>query len=93
MQLARGYKKGDLTYLPVMMEIYPDRVVEVLDSLIGLVDEYSNMMPTDLQDGLPPKRSVEHHIELVLGQRHQLRHRIECCLRISHNLKFSWGSC
>lgn len=51
----------------MMVEIQPDRVVEVLDSLIGLLDEYLDVMPTDLPDGLPPKRLVEHHIKLVSG--------------------------
>lgn len=89
MQLARGCKKGDLTYLAVMVEVQPDRVVEVPDSLIGLLDEYSDVMSTKLPDGLPPKRLVEHYIELVSGQKHLLRCLLGCRLRNSQNSKFS----
>lgn len=54
-----------MTYLIVMMEIQLDRVVEVPTLLVGLLDEYLNVMPTDFLDVLPLKRLVEYHIELV----------------------------
>lgn len=37
------------------------------DSLVGLLDEYLDVMPIDLSNGLPPRRYLEHHIELLPG--------------------------
>lgn len=52
-----------------MVEIQLNDVIEVPDSLIRLLDEYLDVMPIELPDGLPPRRSVEHRIELVPGAR------------------------
>lgn len=50
-----------------MVDIQRDRVVEVPNSLVGLLDEYLDVMPIDLSNGLPPRRYLEHHIELLPG--------------------------
>lgn len=50
-----------------MVEVQPDRVIEVPDSMVELLDKFANVMPTNLLDGFPLVRLVEHHIELVLG--------------------------
>ena len=52
-----------------MVETSPDHVVVVLDVLSGLLEEYSDVMPSELPDGLPPKQAVEHRIELEPGAR------------------------
>ena len=69
MQVAKGCKKGALTYLAVMVEVQPDRVVAVPDSMVGLLSDYADVMPAELPDGLPPKRAIEHRIELEPGAR------------------------
>lgn len=61
-------KRGKLTYLVVMVEVQPYQVVvDVLDVILDLLDEFSDFMRAILPDGLPPMRLVEHCIELVLG--------------------------
>lgn len=52
MQLARRCKRGDSTYLTVMVEIKPDRVLEGPDSTVELLDESADVMPADLPDGV-----------------------------------------
>lgn len=62
MQLARRCTRGDLTFLTVMVVIESYHVLEVLDSMLELLDELADVMLANLPDGLPPKRSVEHRI-------------------------------
>lgn len=69
MQVAKGCKKGALTYLAVMVEVQPDRVVAIPDTMRGLLEQYADVMPKELPDGLPPKREIEHRIELEPGAR------------------------
>lgn len=37
----------------------------MLDSLVELLDEHIDVIPTNVSDGLPPKRLIEHRIEFV----------------------------
>ena len=69
MQVAKGCKKGALTYLSVMVEVQLDRVVAIPDTMRGLLEQYADVMPKELPDGLPPKREIEHRIELEPGAR------------------------
>ena len=69
MQVARGCKRGASTYLAVLREIQQDLVVEVPEEIVGLLEQFADVMPSELPDGLPPKRSIEHRIELVPGAR------------------------
>ena len=32
-----------------------------------LLEEYVDVIPNELPDGLPPNRDIQHHIELILG--------------------------
>lgn len=68
MQLARGHKKEDLTYLAVMMEIKPNRLLDMLDSLVELLDEHIDVIPTN----------VNTVLSLCPEKKYQLRYHTEC---------------
>lgn len=93
MQLAHGSKRGDLTYFVVMLEIQPYRVLEVLDSMVELLDEFADVMPLDLLDALPPKRLVENRIELVSGTKALGKAPYRMSLKELTKLKIQRGSC
>ncbi|GKD82302.1 hypothetical protein Tco_1349141 [Tanacetum coccineum] len=40
---------------------------EIPKAMIPLLEEFSNVFPDELPDGLPLLRSIQHHIDLELG--------------------------
>ena len=54
-----------MTYLATLIEMKQDKYVEVPDSMAGLLEEFADVMPSKLPKTLPPRRVVNHRIELV----------------------------
>lgn len=67
MQPKTGLKRGEVTFLVALVEIKPDVFQEVPDVVAKLLDEYADIMPPELPRKLPPRRAVDHKIELVPG--------------------------
>ena len=42
----------------------PDQVVEVPDKVAKVLGEFNDVMPSELPQHLPPRRAVDHKIEL-----------------------------
>lgn len=62
-------RKGECTYLAALIEIKPDVVVEVPDAVADILSEFCDVMPPELPKKLPPRRAVDHKIELEPGAR------------------------
>ena len=54
-----------MTYLATLIEMKQDKYVEVPDFVAGLLEEFADVMPSKLAKTLPPRRVVDHRIELV----------------------------
>ncbi|XP_043700305.1 uncharacterized protein LOC122651025 [Telopea speciosissima] len=68
MQLEKGVKKGEDTYLATLLEEKENSPTEVLPNLVEKVlEEFKDVMPTELPKRLPPRRKVAHAIELEPG--------------------------
>ena len=50
-----------------MIEVKQDKFIEVSDVVAGLLEEFIDVMPLELPKTLPPRRAVDHKIELVPG--------------------------
>lgn len=68
-QVQKGLKKGEATYLAALVEIKPDVQVEVPDEVAELLKEFADVMPPELPKSLPPRRATDHKIELVPGSK------------------------
>ncbi|GAV69881.1 gag-asp_proteas domain-containing protein [Cephalotus follicularis] len=69
MQLAKGLKKGQMTYLASLVEVKYEEEVMAPTEVVKLLEEFKDIMPLELPDGLPPRRGVDHKIELIPGSR------------------------
>ena len=68
-QLKSGMKRGETTMLAALVEIKADQVVEVPDCVAKVLSEFDNVMPPELPKKLPPRRNIDHKIELEPGAR------------------------
>ena len=67
LQLKKGLKRGQETYLAALVEIHEGHDVEVLDSVAGILKDFRDIMPSELPKELPPRRPIDHNIELLPG--------------------------
>ncbi|XP_075670750.1 uncharacterized protein LOC142640510 [Castanea sativa] len=65
MQVEHGLKKGEMTYLASLIKVKQDKYVDVLDVVARMLGEFADVMPPELPKTLPPRRAVDHRIELV----------------------------
>lgn len=65
--LAKGLKKDELAYLTALVEVKPDVQIKTYDDVAKLLNEYKDMMLSELSKDLPARREIDHRIELILG--------------------------
>ena len=56
LQLKKGLKQGQETYLAALVEIHKRHDAEVLNSMAGILKEFRDIMPSNLPKELPPQR-------------------------------------
>ena len=69
LQLEKGLRKGEHTYVVALIKIKPDKHVEEPDVVVPMLKRFEDVMPPELPKKLPPRRQTDHQIELVLGSR------------------------
>ena len=67
LQLKKELKRGQGTYLAALVEIHEGHNAKVFDSMAGILKEFRDIMPSELPKELPPRRPIDHKIELMLG--------------------------
>ena len=65
MSIDKGLKKGDDTILAALVEVKPDVKMEVPNCVAESLKQYANVMPPELPKKLPPRRDIDHKIELL----------------------------
>lgn len=68
-QVCSGLKHGEKVVIATLMEIKEDHIVEVSNCVAEVLDQYEDVIPTELPKTLPPKRNINHKIELESGAR------------------------
>ncbi|GJW13547.1 hypothetical protein Tco_0017680, partial [Tanacetum coccineum] len=56
---------GDDVFVLIGKEVAEDS--EIPEAVIPLLEEFSDVFPDELPDGLPPLRDIQHHIDLEPG--------------------------
>ena len=68
MQLEKGLKKNEVTYLVALKEDPIDPMGDYMPMEVKTVlDEFKDVMPPELPKKLPPRREEDHKIELESG--------------------------
>ncbi|XP_019238284.1 PREDICTED: uncharacterized protein LOC109218379 [Nicotiana attenuata] len=68
MQIVKGFKRGEATFLAAVSEIEEDKVDEALLPCVQQVlEENKDVMPEELPKCLTPRREVDYQIELISG--------------------------
>ena len=68
-QLKKGLKQGLETYVVALEEIKEGHAIEVHNSEAELLHEFVDVMPIALPKEFPPRRPIDHRIELILGSK------------------------
>ena len=67
MQFKKGVKRGEPSYVVMPMFKEGNNSDPVLNGVKRVLQEFQNVMPEQLSKVLPPRRTVDHEIELLLG--------------------------
>lgn len=62
-------KQGMLTYVATLLEMKPPKCEEVPAPVVEILGEFVDVMPSELSRTLPPRRTIDHKIELEFGAR------------------------
>ncbi|CAM8951311.1 unnamed protein product [Rhodiola kirilowii] len=72
MQFKKGVRKNEESYLAILKEYDDEAIVgqaEVPQSVAKVLEDFQDVMPGELPKKLPPRREVDHAIELESGAR------------------------
>ena len=69
MQIIKGFKRGEPTFIATLIEDTGscDEAVPLPPCIEHVLDTNKDVMPAELPQRLPPRREVDHQIELVPG--------------------------
>lgn len=65
--IDKGLRKGETTFLAAFVTIRPDVKGEVPDCVAKVLKQFVDLIPPELPKKLPPRRDIDHKIELLLG--------------------------
>ena len=69
LQLEKGHRKDEHTYVATLIEIKSNKHVKIPDVVVPMLKRFEDVMPPELPKKLPSRRQTNHQIELVPGSR------------------------
>ena len=67
MQLKKGLARDDLTFMAIPLESLESSRETVPKDILSVLEKYKDVMPDSLPKSLPPRRMIDHEIELLPG--------------------------
>ncbi|KAG6482740.1 hypothetical protein ZIOFF_059378 [Zingiber officinale] len=65
--LEKCLRRGETTYLVALIDAKPDQNVELPIGVQDILSKFEDVMPSELPKCLPPRRNIDHKIELIPG--------------------------
>ncbi|KAG6472970.1 hypothetical protein ZIOFF_070450 [Zingiber officinale] len=65
--LEKGLRQGESTYLATLIDAKPAQNIELLVGVQDILSKFKDVMPSELPKCLPPRRNIDHKIELIPG--------------------------
>ncbi|XP_021721483.1 uncharacterized protein LOC110689045 [Chenopodium quinoa] len=69
MQLKKGIRRNEPTFLATLSMKEEEEEGDIPEVISELLGEFSDILPKELPKSLPPRRAIDHSIELVPGAR------------------------
>ncbi|TXG51501.1 hypothetical protein EZV62_024025 [Acer yangbiense] len=66
-QVDKGLRKGQMTYMAMLVQIKHDVMVDVPNEIEAVLEEFSDVMPAELPRELPLRRTTGHRIDQEAG--------------------------
>ncbi|RVW23185.1 hypothetical protein CK203_099560 [Vitis vinifera] len=63
--VEKDIRKGQLTYVVALIKTKLEKMLEVSDEIVPILQEYADVMPLELPKKFPPRNPTNHQIELV----------------------------
>jgi len=67
LQVSKGFKKKEPTFLATLKMEEEFKEAQALKHVHKVLEEFKDVMPVELPKRLPPRREVDHAIELEPG--------------------------
>ncbi|CAH1423712.1 unnamed protein product [Lactuca virosa] len=87
MQLNKGLKKGEMTYLAMLKEETIPPNEEIPKKVKEVLEEFKDVMSPELPKKLPPRRELDHEIKLELEAKPPANEWTEKCQMTFDDLK------
>ncbi|KAK9090981.1 hypothetical protein Sjap_024158 [Stephania japonica] len=68
-QVKDGLRKGEPTFLAALVETKARTTSKIPDVVVEMLEDFGDVMPAELPKQLPPKREIDHEIELIPGSK------------------------
>jgi hypothetical protein len=65
-EFVKEKKETGLFYALIVQKGFVEDI-PIPTEVAKLLEEYVDVIPNELPDGLPPKRDIQHHIDLIPG--------------------------
>ena len=93
MQLKKGLARDDLTFMAIPLESLESSRETVPKDILSVLEKYKDVMPDNLPKSLPPRRMIDHEIELLPAAKPPAKNAYRMALLSWPNFGNNWTNC